>query len=88
MRWVNSSVYYMFLCATKDPNVKSPCVKTGVQRYEPDVETYIYPESTYKDKELGQRCEVRYAGVPFPHHPLHNMPSFYYQNVYALKILL
>lgn len=87
MRWVNSSVYYMLLCATKDPNGKSPCVKIGVQRCEHDVETYIQ-RAPIRTKSWGRDVKSDNTGVPFPHHPLHIMPSFYYPNVYALKILL
>lgn len=64
MRWVNSSVYYMLLCATKDPNGKSPCVKIGFQRCEPDVETYIQ-RAPIRTKSWGRDVKSDTLGCPF-----------------------
>lgn len=64
MRWVNSSVYYMLLCATKDPNGKSPYVKIRVQRCEPDVETYIQ-RAPIRTKSWGRDVKSDMLGCPF-----------------------
>lgn len=52
----------MLPCATKDPNGKSPCVKIGVQRCEPDVETYIQ-RAPIRTKSWGR--DVKSDTCPF-----------------------
>lgn len=61
---VNSLVYYMFLWATEDPNGKSPCVKIGFQRCEPDVETYTQ-RAPIRTKSSDRDVKSEMLGCPF-----------------------